>query len=297
MSNPLIYFVVLAWNQKDMTIKCLKSILSLDYPNMRVVVVDNGSTDGTPEAIADQFPNVKIVRSSVNLGIAGGYNLGLEYALQQGAEYVMVSNNDIIVEPSMISRLVKALEESQRAGVAMPKIYHYYGDQTRLWCTGARWRRFPPSVKMIGVNAKDSPRFNYLKEIEYAPSCCLLIRRAVLEEVGGFDVGYFFYNDDWDFSARVRKAGYRILYVPDAKIWHMVSASTQKSEKPARWWYIMGRSTVRFYFRHSTSRDLLIFSAWFIIRECIKLKPGRVLPFVAGLMNELAVERGWAATE
>ena len=297
MSNPLVYFVVLAWNQKDMTINCLMSVLSSDYPNMRVVVVDNGSTDGTSEAITDQFINVKIVRSPINLGIAGGYNLGLEYALQQGAEYVIVANNDIVVEPYMVSYLVKALEESPRAGMAMPKIYHYYGDRTRLWCTGARWRHFPPSVKMVGVNAKDSPRFNHLREIDYAPSCCLLIKRAVLEEVGGFDTGYFFYNDDWDFSARVRKAGYRILYVPNAKIWHKVSASTQKSEKPARWWYIMGRSTVRFYFRYSTPRDLLFFSVWFIIRECIKLKPRRVLPFIAGLMSELAVERGWATTK
>lgn len=293
MSDPLVYVVILAWNQKEMTIQCLESMLASEYSNKRVVVVDNGSTDGTSETLCERFPEVEIIRSATNLGIAGGYNLGLEYALAHGAEYVLVANNDIVVDPAMLRCLVEAVKGTPRAGIGLPKIYHYYGDRRRLWCTGAYWRKFPPTVKMMGVNAKDSHRFSHKREIEYAPSCCLLIWRQVLETVGYFDTGYFFYNDDWDFSARTRKAGYSIWFVPEAKMWHKVSMSTQKSEKPARWWYILGRSTVRYYLRHSTPQALFIFTIWFVIRECIKLKFRRIPPFLAGIGHEMAVECGW----
>lgn len=294
MSDPLVYVVILTWNQKEMTIECIESLLASDYFNMRLLVVDNGSTDGTAEALRERFPDVEIIRSPTNLGIAGGYNLGLEYALGHAAEYVLVANNDIVVDPAMLHCLVKALKSIPKAGIGLPKIYHYYGDQRRLWCTGAYWRKFPPTVKMMGVNAQDSRRFSRMREIEYAPSCCLLIKREVLETVGYFDTGYFFYNDDWDFSVRTRKAGYSIWFVPEAKMWHKVSMSTQKSDKPARWWYILGRSTVRYYLRHSTPWALFLFSTWFAIRECIKLKFRRVPPFLAGVGHEMAVECGWA---
>lgn len=287
MSKPLVYSIILTWNQKDMTIECLESLLVSEYSNIKFVVVDNGSTDGTPDALNKRFPEVEIVRSPTNLGIAGGYNLGLEYAFKQGADYIFLANNDIIVDKSMLYHLVDALENDPKAGIGMPKIYHYYGDQTRLWCTGARWRRFPPGVKMTGVNAKDSPRFSQLREIEYAPSCCLLIRREVLNIVGYFDTEYFFYNDDWDFSVRTRKAQYTILFVPEAKVWHKVSVSTQKSDKPARWWRIMGQSTVRFYLQHSTPWVLIMFSVWFVIRECIKLKFQHIIPFLTGVWYEI----------
>jgi GT2 family glycosyltransferase len=210
----------------------------------------------------------------------------MEYALREGARYVLVANNDIAVDPATIRNLWTALEEHPEAGMAMPKIYHYYGDQRRLWCPGAYWRWFPPEVKMQ-VEVQDAPRFNALREIDYAPSCCLLIRREALEQVGQFDTGYFFYYDDWDFSIRLRTAGYKILFVSDAKLWHKVSVSTQKSEKPAQWWRVMGRSTALFYLRHTTPWTLFLFAMWFVVRESAKLQFGRIPPFLAGLSQGL----------
>lgn len=297
LSDPLVYAIVLAWNHKEMTIECIESLLASRYLNMRLVVVDNGSTDGTSDVLSERFSEIEILRSSTNLGIAGGYNMGLKHAFNNGAEYILIANNDIIVDQMMLSNLVKALESIPGSGIAMPKIYHYFGDQTRLWCTGAYWRRFPPSVKMMGVNAKDSGRFSKFREIEYAPSCCLLIRREVLEIVGYFDTGYFFYYDDWDFSVRTRKAGFSIWFIPNAKMWHKVSMSTQKSEKPDQWWYILGRSTLRYYLRHSTPKALGLYLTWFVVREFVKLKPRRVLPFLTGVGHELAVTREWTGAE
>lgn len=288
----LIYVIVLAWNHKDETVASLKSLMQSNYPQLRFAIVDNASTDGTAQTVSELFPTVEIIQSPTNLGISGGYNLGMEYALCHGADFVLVANNDIVVDPSMIRNLRTALERHPKAGMAMPKIYHYYGDQRRLWCPGAYWRRFPPEVKMQ-VEVRDVPRFNVLREIDYAPSCCLLIGREALEQVGRFDTGYFFYYDDWDLSIRLRKAGYRILFVPDAKLWHKVSVSTQKSERPAQWWRVMGRSTVLFYLRHATPWALFLFITWFMVRESLKLQFGRIPPFLIGLLQGLHSYRGF----
>lgn len=288
MRDPSVSVVILTWNQKAMVLECLESFLGSSYAQAHYIVVDNGSTDGSVEAIREAYPDVELVVSAENLGVAGGYNLGIRVALASGAPYVLVTNNDVIVAPDMLAALVDMMEEHPEVGMIMPKIYHYYGDQSRLWCTGARWRRFPPSVKMMGSDARDSERWSRVRALDYAPSCTLMIRAQVLEEIGGFDEAFFFYNDDWDFSLRLRQAGYTILFHPGARLWHKVSVSTQRSEKPRRWWRILGSSTVRFYLKHSSRLALGIYTVWFVIRELIKLKPNRVLPFLQGVREGLA---------
>lgn len=287
MSEPLVYVVILAWNHKEMTLECIDSFMDSVYSNVRFLVVDNGSEDGTAEAVHEHYPNVEIVCSSTNLGVAGGYNLGIQAALERGAVHILVTNNDVEVDRDMLCRLVDILKSYPDVGMVMPKIYHYYGDRSRLWCTGARWRHFPPSVKMMGTGVKDSDRWSKLREIKYAPSCTLLIRGRVLQEIGGFDENYFFYNDDWDFSARLYEAGYKIFFVPEAKMWHKVSVSTQRSDKSAYWWKVLGRSTVRYYRKHSNHAALFIYAGWFVVREIIKLNFRRIPHFLSGFIHEV----------
>lgn len=293
MSEPLVYAIVLAWNEKNHTLETLESVLQMNYRNLRVVVADNGSTDGTSESVRTRFPNVEIVRVEQNIGIAGGYNLGIHYALAQGAEYNLILNNDIQVAPDMLTELLYAANQYPKAGLLMPKIYHFYGDRTRIWCAGARWRRFPPGVKLLGADAPDSPTWQRIHDIEFAPSCALLIPRHVLEQVGAFDPSYYFYQSDWDFSARVRRGGHKILFVPKAKMWHKVSITTQKSRRPARYWFTMGSGSVAFYLQHASKGVLIGYSLWFILRETIKLKWNRLAPFLAGLVYGWAREWKW----
>ncbi len=132
----------------------------------------------------------------------------------------------------------------------------------------------------------DQPRFKSFQRIEYAPSCCYLLRRELVETVGLFDESYFFYFDDWDYSARVNRAGYSIWFVPDAIMWHKVSLSTQKSDKPFQWWQYMGRSAFRFYSKYYSKLQLVAFAGWFFIREIIKLKPTHSIGFVCGVFQE-----------
>lgn len=288
-SNPLVDVIVLAWNHVEDTIECLESLFNSDYQPIRFVLVDNASTDGTSDIIQNRFSSVEVLRSEVNLGVSGGFNIGMEYAIMRGAEFILIANNDISVDPDAIRYLVADMERKPQAGIGMPKIYHYFGDRDRLWCTGARWRRFPPSVKMLGVNAHDTKKYSLPYELEYAPSCFLLIRGEVIDNIGYFDTDYFFYNDDWDYSARTRKSGYTIRFVPQAKIWHKVSISTQKSDKPAQWWHYYGRSTFRFYIMHKNLIQLAAFITWFVIREMLKGKFQRIPPFLNGIKTEQSI--------
>lgn len=290
--NPdkLVFVIILAWNHVEDTVECLVSMTKTNYEPIRYLLVDNASTDNTVETVQNKFPEVEIIQSDKNLGISGGYNIGMQYALEQGASHILVANNDIEIDAEMVKYLVEEMNKDHKIGIGMPKIYHYYGDRNRLWCTGARWRKFIPSVKMTGVNAKDNGNFTHAKDIEYAPSCCLLLSRELIETIGYFDTNYFFYNDDWDYSARARKSGFNIRYTPDAKMWHKVSVSTQKSDKPAIWWNYFGRSTVRFYRMHASRWQLAIYIAWFVIRESIKGNFHRIKPFLSGVNQARGLE-------
>lgn len=292
VQEPLVYVVVLAWNHQDDTVECLASLQNMTYPNTRLVVADNGSTDRTTEIVRDRFPSVEIVHSETNLGVAGGYNLGIEYALEHQADYVLITNNDVIMDAQMLSEMVAVAEANDSAGVIMPKIY-YYNRRDVIWSIGGRLRTFPPMVKMLGGEQKDGPQYSQVQKIEGAPSCTLLLKREAVEKAGMFDPKYFFYFDDWDFTERIRKSGYHVLFAPKAKMWHKVGASTQKSDKPARWWFIYGQSHVRFYLAHRTPTILLASILWFVFREIVKLKLNRLIPYLSGVCNGWADHRGW----
>lgn len=294
MSNlPLIYAVVLAWNQWAETRACLESLSKSERVNLRIVLVDNGSTDGTTEQVAQNFPAIEVLRTEANVGIARGYNMGMEYALRQNADFVMILNNDTEMAPNMTFELMAALGSHPAAGMVMPKIYHFFGKPNRLWCAGIEWRPFPPRAKYIGWDAPDGPPFDQVFPIEYAPSCCMLMKSGALKTVGLFDPSYYFYFSDLELSARFWQAGFEILFVPTARMWHKVSMSTQKSVKPQKWWFDMGQSSVLFISRYRPRRELVVHTIWWLMRETIKLKFNRLFPFLFGVMDGLAQRWGW----
>jgi GT2 family glycosyltransferase len=170
----------------------------------------------------------------------------------------------------------------------MPKIV-YETDRDRIWSAGARRRAFPPGVVFVGLGQPDGPAYAAERDVEYAPSCALLIPRATLGSVGLFDPGYFFYYDDWDYCERVRLAGQTVRYVPSAVVYHKVSLSTARSARPARWWYVMGRSAVLYYRRYYRpfAPSLALYAGWFVARETVKGN-ARYLPlFLRGVLHAL----------
>lgn len=277
---PLAYLVILNWNGFDDTHECLLSLRKIAYYNYRVLVVDNASHDDSPERLIAAHPEIELIRCEQNLGIAGGYNRGIQVALAYGAEYIVVMNNDLVFAPAFLAALIALQRSWIHSGVIMPKIY-YYDDPDVIWSAGAYTRWLPSNIVMRGKR-RDGPDFQRPRELEFAPSCCLLLTREVCRKVA-FDEHYFFYYDDWDFCRQVRDIGQRIVFAPDAHLWHKVSRSTQNSPKSLRWWQILGQSCVRYHRKHHTLRLLAIYVAWVLLRETIKGNARSLPTFLRGI--------------
>lgn len=266
-SKPILYAVILTYNHFEDTEECLTSLLTSETQATQIVVVDNGSDDQTPQKIRDKFPSVHVIENGQNLGVPAGYNVGFRYALEQQADYVLMLNNDTVLDYEMITKLLDQAEKDPLAGIIMPKIL-YYGSNEQIWSSGGRYRAFPPAILMTEKrkNKLESP----VRTIEFAPSCGLLIYRRGFEKAGLFDPGYFFLFDDWDFSERVRTHGLNIWYVRDAVMWHKVSRSTKGPQSPL-FWYTMGASITRYYRRHGRPVwfSLTIHVGYVILREFV----------------------------
>ena len=220
--HPHVTIVMLNWNQESDTLECLDSVARLAYPSFAVVVVDNGSTDGSPDAIA-RWSNdnllITLIRNSGNLGFAGGSNIGIRHALTTGTDYVFLLNNDTIVEPDVLTRLVDTAELSGDIGMTGPKIYKY-GEERVLDSAGTRTIPWLAQGFLKGHGEEDLGRYDGVAEIPYITGTALVVKRSVLQKVGLMDEDYFFYFDDFDWGLRTRNAGYRLLLVPDAIIHH-----------------------------------------------------------------------------
>jgi len=221
-------------------------VSKLIYPNKRLLLVDNGSQDGTPEAVESAFPGVKVIVNAENLGFAAGANVGLRYALAQGADLVFLLNNDIEVASDVLDHLVSLVEPD--VGMVAPKIY-YDTDRTRIWSLGGK--RHPWTLEKTG-DARghiDSGHWEKVIERDYLVGCALLLSHRLLTEIGLFDERFFMYYEDSDLSLRARRAGFKLLLSPQAFVWHKVAVSSGGSDSPnERYW--MARSSVLFFHKH-----------------------------------------------
>ncbi len=290
VANPLVYIVILNWNDAPNSLACLETITRLDYPNFHVVVVDNGSNDGSDEQIRNHYPAMHFIANGRNLGFAGGVDVGLDYACQQGARYMLLVNNDTLLDPLMLSELVKAAEDHPRAGLLTPKIYFFH-DSTLIWSAGARWVRFPPRAVMIGLRQRDAPKYDVMRRVDFATGCVLMINRKAIDEVGNLDPIYYpIYHEDYDYCARMNEAGWEIWYVPLAKVWHKDAQSQRGSGTKA---FNMGLNIVPFYLRHGhpPRLSLGLFVAWAVLREVVKGNLAFVGPYLSGVRAGLTRER------
>ncbi len=278
--------IVLNYNGKDVTLETLASLTEVDYAAMDIVVVDNGSDDGSWEAVAAAYPSVDQVRKEVNRGVAAGMNVGIEWALERGYEYLLILNNDIEVAPDMVARLVEELERRPDFGCAGPKCY-YYWDRDRIWSAGGKLAFREAITRERGMGDIDRGQYDRTEEVPYINGCAILIPRHVMEEVGGMDEAYIVGVEDADWCARMKKKGYRCLYVADAVLWHMVSHTTG-GYKPGKT-FQTGRSTAIFVRRHGNLLQKLSFGLWAVaaipiafIRELPKGNQGAVVSKAKG---------------
>jgi GT2 family glycosyltransferase len=256
-AEPLVFIVIVNWNGKQVTLDCLESLALLSYPNARTIVVDNGSTDGSVEAIRSRFPAVHLLPMNENLRFAGGTNRGLDYGLANGGELFLLLNNDTVVHPDFLSHMVRCLKSSESIGLVAPKIY-YHGDPNRIWFAGGTISLWTGTLKHTGIREIDNGQYDTPGPIAYASGCCILTTRAVLERVGMLDESYAMYTEDADWSMRIQRAGYSMQYEPHARVWHKLSVS---SGGHLSWFKMKHKflSNLRFFFRYAAWYQWFVF--------------------------------------
>ena len=219
---PQVEVIVLNWNGLQDTLACLASLARVDYPRVRITVVDNGSIDGSPALLRQRFPGLTVIETGENLGYASGNNVGLRCAVERGADYVLLLNNDTEVAPDFLRRMVEVADADPRVGVAGPTIYYY--DQPQLiWSAGGAidWAR--GRTQMIGLGELDEGQFGTEpREVDFITGCALLVRREALERVGLLDGQFFLYYEEVEWCVRVRRGGFKVLHVPGARVWHKI---------------------------------------------------------------------------
>lgn len=253
---PTVAAIVLNYNGKDVTLEALASLTAMDYPTFDLIVVDNGSSDGSYEAIEAAFPSVTQLRTEENLGAAGGLNLGICHAVEEGYDYLLLLNNDIEVEPDLLTHLVARAEADPAIGCVGPKAY-YYWDRQRIWSAGGRLRFRESITREIGEGEIDHGQYDEDGERDYLNGCCMLVRREAMEKTGLWDPLFHLAVEDADWCWRLRRHGYRIAYAHRAVLYHMVSHATGVY-RPGKT-YHTGRSTALFVRRYANLGQWLTF--------------------------------------
>jgi GT2 family glycosyltransferase len=250
--EPLIYIIVLNWNGKEDTLTCLSSVTAIKYPNFRIIVVDNGSSDGSVQAIRAGFPGLWVIETGENLGYAGGNNVGIRHALEHGANYVFLLNNDTRVAPDILERLLEAAYAIPDAGVLGAKIY-YLSRPDAIWYVGAEWQH---EQSKFAHRRSDNPALETVKDTDYVCGCAFFVPAPVFEKVGLLDETFFLTYEETDWCYRARQAGFRILVATRAEVWHAVSASFGGETSPLAS-YFMYRNRLLWAHRHLAWRQVI----------------------------------------
>jgi GT2 family glycosyltransferase len=216
-------------------------------------VVDNGSTDGSVEAIRNRFPSVSILELEKNLGYAAGNNAGIQYAMESCADYVMILNNDTIISSSMLSELVKFAESNQNAGMVGPKMYCYEPDNT-IFATGSfiNWSKGDTFNRGIFQPASKFDKYQNPEAVDYIVGCGVLVSSRLIKKIGVLDPDYYLNFEDVDWGLRAWREGFEVWYLPQAVMWHKIS-STLGQASPANTYY-MTRNALLFFWRNSSHR-------------------------------------------
>lgn len=248
MSRPSVAAIVLNYNGRDVTLEALSSLEKMTYPNFDLIHVDNGSTDGSSEAVAERFPEVIQIRIDDNTGAANGMNVGLEHACREGYDYLLVLNNDIEVDPTMLDEMMRVAEENERVACVGPKAYYYWA-RDKIWSAGGIIRFKESVTRERGMLEAERGQYDEDEEVDYINGCALLIPRKVVEEVGLWDPQFHLAVEDADWCMRMKQRGYRCMYAPRARLWHMVS-HTAGGYVPRRT-FNTGRSNALFVRRYA----------------------------------------------
>lgn len=227
--------VIVNYNGEKYQNDCIKSLYENTYHNFEIIIVDSGSTDKSVRMVKVEYPDVTLLLQKENVGVAKGNNIGIRYCLEKKYKYILLLNNDVVLEHNLIEILMNKMEQNV---IAVPKIYYYKPDNV-LWYAGGKLDWGIASSRHIGIEEKDRGQYDIERIVSYAPTCCMLLPAKVFNEIGMLDEKYFMYFDDTDLCAALAENGiYKIKYIPSAKMWHKVSSSTGGQGSKLKTYYI-----------------------------------------------------------
>ena len=233
MKKPSVAVIVLNYNQEKETTRCLETLQTLAYPSFEVLVIDNGSHRNVAELLRGHFPAVSWMRLPENVGFAAGCNRGIRWALDRGAEAVLLLNNDASVETDLLDKMVESAEQDATVGVVGAVIYPKE-DPNRPFLAGMRFDFLSARIKRIPPNPKK-------EDVPVVSGSCLLIKRELLEKLDGLDERFFIYYEETDFCYRARRMGWRVKYDARAKVTHAEGSTFGRASAATRYLYTRNR--------------------------------------------------------
>lgn len=290
MSRPRVTIVIPTYNRKEDLEECLASVMRISYPSFDVLVVDNASTDSTPDLVGEKFPQVRLIRAAQNLGAAGGRNLGLAHA---EGEYVLFLDHDTTIAEDALTDLVRVATSDPNTGLVGPTIY-YQSQPHRIWAQGTAVS-LATGLNTFFRNGETESKIEHPREVPILPTA-FLVRRVVAKSLGGFDDDFFACYEDSDFSFRVRRAGYKVVCSPSAKVWTKEPINSFGSmPKLLSRSYLIARNRTLFVRRYAKLPALSVYlwffmpgyALWYILAAASTKHVSAIRSYWTGLLDGL----------
>lgn len=260
VKHPLVSIVTLTWNTTEVTCDFLRSLNEHNtYPNLEVIIVDNGSKQDPTETFHSIYPEAKVICNGRNLGFTGGNNVGIRAAK---GDYLFIVNNDTEVTPGLIEGMLEIFEQYPDAGMASPKFHYFFHKGTIEYAGYNKVNVLTGRNGMIGCREEDKGQYDEVKETNYCHGGGMMVPREVIEKVGGLPEEFFIYYEEFDWSDQVKRAGYKIYYQPKSLIYHKESMTTGKASPFKTFYHTKNRIL---YMRRNVSwPNFLIFLSYFV---------------------------------
>ena len=245
-NNPSVGIVILNLNQEQDTLECILSLKKMNYKNYKIILIDNGSSDGSGLRIKEKFKDVEFLRSEKNLGFTGGCNLGANYALKNSlTDYVLLLNNDTKVDENLLTSLLEVAQKDKKVGAA-GAVNFYYSQPDTIHMVGSKF------IWWLGIQRPVRKVHSLFEEVQSISGCCMLIKKEVIEKIGLFDERFFAYYEESDFCLRAQRNGFKVVVAKEAKLWHKINK-------------ILGFKTPQEYYIYTRNQPL------FMLKNCPKI--------------------------
>lgn len=228
--TPSVAIILVNWNSYEVTNDCILSLKKTSYPDFKIILVDNGSADGSGQKLEQQHPGIIVLYSDKNLGFTGGNNIGLRYSLEHQFTYSMLLNNDTFVEPDFLTHLIGYISRHPKTGAVQPRIHFNY-DRSLLWNGGSYFNQWTGFTYTKGEKKLPGKEHMIIKEVDWITGCALLVKNSVLSQVGLLAENMFIYSEDADLSFRIKEKGYHLVYIPASVIYHIAGMSNKNKTK------------------------------------------------------------------